>query len=226
MRSWLIFILLLAALSTAYSQSRYEWGLIPLVNIGFKSNPDFKFNLKLESRNTLSEGFISELSGIDAEHRFNDVNLSVTRRIWLTNSLTLGVMYRFGPGVGFTRLIQQYTIVGLGSRFRMSHRLASDQNIDGDGLEQLRLRYRLAFELPLEGRSTDGGEAYAKLSQESLNVFDRDEYDLEFRLNGALGFKFEDNNKLEWGAEYRFDGFLHSRNRHRLFLRLNWYLLL
>ena len=104
----------------------------------------------------------------------------------------------------------------------MSYRFALDQTFDEK--TEIRLRFRVATELPLNGKKVDEKEAYLKLNQEVLNNFEAGQYDTELRLIPAVGYKFTDNNKLELGFDYRLDSFLNNEPRHTAWVAVNWYL--
>jgi len=86
------------------------------------------------------------------------------------------------------------------------------------------LRYRIASEFPLSGQSIDPKEFYLKVSNEYLNAFQGNDYDLEIRLAPHFGFLFSDTNKLEFGPAYRISSFIDGSAKNSFWLSLNWYL--
>lgn len=188
-------------------------------------NVNWQLNFRLESRNIFSEGVFGAESTRGFSNELNDLSALVTRRIRLTNAVTTGFLLRWRENKAVYRTIQQYSIAKLASNYRMSHRFAMDQTFSSDDFEW-RFRYRIAFELPLQGHSVDIGEWYLKLSNEYLNGFSRSEYDLEIRLVPILGYKLKDTSKLEFGLDYRLDRFFKNAPRHRLWQVLSWYIVI
>lgn len=106
----------------------------------------------------------------------------------------------------------------------MAHRFSSDQTFNSENPRELRLRYRITAEIPLNGQSVDPGEFYLKLNNEYLNSWQDGEYDLEIRLVPLAGFEFTDNNKLEFGLDYRLSSFLDGSSRNSFWFNIGWYL--
>ena len=71
------------------------------------------------------------------------------------------------------RFIQQYTIPRKLSGWRFAQRFASDQTITENSETEIRLRYRLTGEFPLNGQTVDTNELYVKINHEYVNDFFR-----------------------------------------------------
>jgi hypothetical protein len=159
----------------------------------------------------------------DAYFLLTDFALSVSRKTGLKNALAGGYLVRLREGQVFHRFIQQYTMVKRYETFRMANRLSSDQTFSSDEPWELRLRYRITAEIPLNGQSIDPGEFYLKLNNEYLNSWQEKEPDLEVRLVPLAGFVFRDNNKLEFGLDYRLSSFIDGSSRNSFWLNIGWY---
>jgi hypothetical protein len=85
------------------------------------------------------------------------------------------------------------------------------------------VRYRLSYELPLNGQSLDAREFYLIGKNEPFIQFYRNIDRFENRLNVSAGYVFSMKSKLELGAEYRFTKFYQmEQTRHVLFIKLDW----
>lgn len=125
---------------------------------------------------------------------------------------------------GEHRLMQQVGVVTyLGDR-RLAHRLRAEQRIRTSSYVN-RWRYRLGYEVPLQGARLDPGETYLNTSAELLVSFDRDFVGDEGRAFVALGWFFSNQRKVEVGLQYRAqDLFAEGDVRHLLVLTTSYYL--
>ncbi len=153
-----------------------------------------------------------------------DFALTASRKTGLNNALAGGYLVRLRENQTFHRFIQQYTIVRRYETFRMAHRFSSDQTFTSDNPWELRIRYRITAEIPLNGQSVDPGEYYLKLNNEYLNSWQESEHDLEIRMVPLTGFVFNDSNKLEFGLDYRLSSFIDGNSRHSFWFNLGWFL--
>lgn len=125
---------------------------------------------------------------------------------------------------GEHRLMQQVGVVTyLGDR-RLAHRLRAEQRIRSSSYVN-RWRYRLGYEVPLQGARLDPGETYLNTSAELLISFDRDFVGDESRAFVALGWFFSNQRKVEVGLQYRAqDLFAEGDVGHLLLLTTAYYL--
>lgn len=202
-------------------QSKFQWGVLPSINVSKPLKKAYKLNLKGESRETLYRE-----NDFDLDHRLADVNLMLSRRVGFSNALAIGYLVRVEEGRLMHRLIQQYSINQNFDALRMSHRFSADQSFEADQALEHRYRYRLTVQLPLIGRNIDAHEYYLKLNNEYLNAFTSDAHDLEVRLVAVLGFEFNDNNKIEFGIDQRMTLLLDRPSQHRTWTSMSWYLTL
>src|SRR5690606_14744735 len=153
--------------------------------------------------------------GFHSEFNRVDIAALISRKTGTGNSLTGGYQIRFHNSSPEYRLIQQYAFSSGRSAVRMGHRIAADQTFSARSAPEFRFRYRISFEFPLSGQTSDPGEYYLKLNQESLPSFQSNDFLLEFRALAAIGYVFSDSRKVEAGIDYRLDRILESALRHR-----------
>ena len=220
---FVLFLFLFVAVE-ARSQSTYRAGLLPKLNIGKKFTNLYALNFKTESRLAFSQGRFQDNPPFKADYLLTDVSLILSRKVGLNNKIAGGYLARFRDGKVIHRSIQQFTLVSRFSTFRLGHRFASDQSFTSGEKPEIRLRYRIASDFPLNGESLDPKEFYLKVSNEYLNSFSGSSYDLEIRFSPLVGYYFSDVNKFEFGLDYRISSFIEDPARHSFWLGINWYL--
>lgn len=219
----LVCVLFITAIIHA-QQRTYQLGLLPAVNISTQLPRDFKLNGKIESRQLLRRGvFKTEEQSTNYDYVLTDFSLLAAKKIGPRTSLAAGYLLRVEDDRFLHRSIQHLIVTQSYTGIRLSHRFSADQTFDPEESTEFRARYRLAAELPLNGRSADADEFYLKASNEYLNAWQGQEYDLEIRLVSLLGYRFTDSKKIELGLDYRLDSFLNQGSRQRLWIGLNWY---
>jgi len=220
-------VLLLVLLSIplpGYAQRAYQFGMLPAVNISTQLPRDIKLNGKIESRQLLRKGdFRIEEQSSGYDYVLTDFSLIAAKKIGLRTSLAAGYLLRVEGDQLIHRTIQHLIVTRSYTSIRLSHRFSADQTFDREEATEFRARYRLAAELPLNGRSADPTEFYLKGSNEYLSAWQGTTYDLEIRLVSVLGYRFTDSKKIELGLDYRLDSFFGTGSRQRFWLVLNWY---
>lgn len=206
------------------AQDAYVHGLLPALNLNTGLSPRYSLNLKLESRQALRAGFFSETPLSRYEYVLTDLSLIASREVGLRNKVALGYLARFRQGRVVHRTIQQLAFIQFFNTFRLGHRLRFDQTFRPEQAVELRLRYRLTIELPLQGQAVDPREFYLKGNNEYLASFQEGTSDLEIRLAPFLGYVFSDANKLECGLDYRFADLIRYGSRHSFWWSISWYL--
>ena len=207
------------------SQNKIFGGLAQL-NINKILSEKWRINLKIESRNKFYESIREFENSYKFQHLNTDYSIIISKRIGLSNSLAGGLLFRSSDKYFKNRYIQQLTLVNQYAFFRIAQRFLVDQTINVNSPIEIRFRYRMTFELPLNGRSIDIKEWYLKLNNEFLNCYENKKYNLEFRSSPLLGFKFSDLNKLEFGLDYRNELIPHKISKHQFWLSLNWFIIL
>ena len=221
-RSNWLFLATLLFCTHLSAQHTYRLGWMPQVNLNVRLPDDWRINTKVESRPFLSTGTFGE-DASSFDYALTDIALLAARKLSANRTLSAGYLIRFTTDDIRHRLIQQFSLVSPLVSLRLGHRFAADQTFVPDEPMELRLRYRLSLELPLNGQSVDPGEAYLKLSHEQLHAFQSVDYDLEFRFVPILGYVLTDNNKLETGLDYRLDSFLEDGARSSFWWRVGWF---
>lgn len=217
--------LFLCLLSTnLWAQSSYIAGLLPGLNINQKIDKNWRLNYKLESRLLGAEGRFSEPTPFAVQHSLTDLAVLTSRKLGLNNSLAGGYLLRLEKGGPSHRFIQQYTLVKSYDHFRLAHRFSADQTFSKKEATEIRLRYRISFDVPLSGQEVDDREFYLKINNEYLNSLQDGSYGLEIRLVPSLGFAFNDNSKVELGVDYRLADFLKGPAESSFWLPLTWYI--
>ncbi len=198
---------------------------MPQININKRFDAGWKVNTKVETRQLIVEGLKDEEDrDYKYEYALTDISVLGSRKIGAGGSISAGYLIRLIDGENVHRSIQQYSYVLPFSGFRIGQRIASDQTFEDGEDVQLRLRYRLALEIALNGESVDPHEAYLKLSNEYLNSFQGSEHDLEIRFIPKFGYLITDHNKFEIGWDYRLDSFLDNETRQSSWIRFSWYI--
>lgn len=210
--------------TTALAQSTYQVGGLPSINFNYKLKNKWSFNFKIESRQLLQSGTFKGESDKSYEYVLTDHSVIAARKVGLNARLSGGYLLRLREGNAIHRLIQQYTVTQKLPRFRLAHRVVTDQTFSPNEATTYRLRYRLASELPLNGQAADSKEFYLKISNEYLNSLEDSEYDLEIRLVPLLGYAITEHHKIEFGLDYRVNSFLNQNTRHSFWTSINWYI--
>ncbi|MHA7814891.1 MAG: DUF2490 domain-containing protein [Pseudohaliea sp.] len=140
-----------------------------------------------------------------------------------SNSVAFGVFHRVQDGANANRLIQQFATVMRLRTMRLAHRVRTDQTFtDGEDVA-LRLRYRLAAELPLSGTTLEPGENYLVVSNEPIFSAQSDEFEIENRFVLTLGRLMTRDRKVELSMDYRADKFIQDGFRHRLWFKVGYF---
>ncbi len=220
MKSYILSILSVFFCIGTYAQNQF--GLIPQINVNFKPGDDWKVNAKLEGRqlffqnpypNNLRE---SQFERLDAE-------VVATKSLDPLHVWGGGYLIRRSGGSFTHRFIQQYAITQRLFSSRISHRFRTDQTIEAKEALQLRLRYRLTLEKPLNGQELDPGEFYLKLANEYLGILQKSKGNMEIRGLASVGYDLSDKNQVEMGIDYRMEDIVSSSLTHKLFLSVGWY---
>lgn len=223
MKYLITIILLVFLIGKTIAQDTYLLGTLPSFNLNKGINSDWSLNFKAESRVRFLQGEFGGSGVSDLDFQLADLALTASRKTGLNNSLAGGYLIRLRGEQTFHRFIQQFTVVRRYESFRMAHRFSSDQTFNSEVPWELRLRYRITAEIPLNGQSVDPGEFYLKLNNEYLNSWQEGEPDLEIRLVPLGGYEFTDNNKLEFGLDYRLSSFIDGNARNTFWLNIGWY---
>ncbi len=224
MKHYLIIFGLLVTSFQLFSQNTYRIGNLPTLNIRMSLNDYYRINFQTQSRLSMMTGDFGGISNSDFEFLLSDYSLIASRRIGVSSSLAGGYLIRFRVNEINHRFIQQLTMVNSLPAFRIAHRISTDQTFHQTDPMEFRLRYRLTADIPLSGHSVDPGEFYLKISNEFLNKFQGGSYELEMRFVPLLGYAFTDDNKFEWGMDYRVNSLVHQYQRSKFWFAVKWFI--
>lgn len=224
MKYFFAVFLLVFLIGKTFAQDAYSLGTLPSFNLNKGLGNNWSLNFKAETRLRFMQGEFGADVPVDFNFQTADFALTASRKTGLNNSLAGGYLIRQRGEQTYHRFIQQFTIVKRFESFRLAHRFSSDQTFNSEEPWELRLRYRITTEIPLNGQSVDPGEFYLKLNNEYLNSWQESEPDLEIRIVPLAGYEFTDNNKLEFGLDYRLSSFLDGGSRNSFWINIGWYL--
>jgi hypothetical protein len=208
----------------AYAQASFRVGYLPDLVVSTKVNPDWTIVGATETRIGSPAVPWDELGGESIAHQLTDISVIGARKLGLYTKAAAGYQVRLQGGDIIHRTIQQYTVVTPVQGRRLAHRIASDQTWRPKQDVEVRLRYRIAFDRPLQGESVDRGEFYYKFGNEYLGSLQESEVDLEIRVVPALGYVISDIKKVEVALDYRLSDFTRATGRHTLWTKINAYL--
>lgn len=205
------------------SQSLYEVGALPTINFNKKLKQDWSVNFQYATRHFFRKGAFNSNGTTKYEFELSDYTLLAAKKIGIHSKVSSGFLYRRENGETIIRSIQQFAVVQPLDRFLLSHRFVTDQTFEKDANTTFRARYRIATEIPLNGDAADKNEFYVKLSNEYVNSWQNANYDLEVRFISMIGYTFANNQKLEFGLDYRVNSFVNTFAEHTFWTGINWY---
>lgn len=221
-----IFFCLIFALITQFgiAQTRTYSGFFPEAQLTFSPVKKLKLTTKVESQHGLLSRDESANNEWKYYHDRTDFQGFAGTSINPFTSVDVGYQYRWdGGGENSHRSIQQIGYVQPKSGFRLGHRFRTDQTFSPTEKPEFRARYRIAFDIPLDGQKVDPGEYYFVASNEPIFGLQDGIFKIENRLVGSLGYYFGPKQKLEAGIDYRTDDFLEGGLRQRIWLKVGWY---
>lgn len=225
MRKFLLLALLELFFLSGSAQSTYRTGYLPSFNLNQKLKNDWRLNYKIEGRAVASQGTLEDPNPYQFDYSLTDLSMLGSHKVGLNNKIAAGYLLRLSDGAPRHRLIQQFTQVKRFTGWRLAQRISSDQTFGAGEALSIRLRYRLSTDLPFNGQTVDEHEFYFKINHEYLLEFESGDEDLEIRLIPYLGYLIDEQNKIEFGLDYRLNGLLLERpSQHTLWLALNWFL--
>jgi hypothetical protein len=219
-----VFLMILAGLDLhAQSDQRFFTGIFPEVSISKKLNEVHRLNFKIENQEILFDNQDSETENPQFQHYRTDVMGFLDRNLRPGLSVAVGLFHRFQENEDANRIIQQLAILQKSRMGRINHRFRTDQTFTRNKPLELRFRYRISVEIPLQGAEVDPGEFYFLSSAESILSHQGGNFEIENRLVGSVGKFFGKKEKLEWGLDYRTDGYLQEGFRTRLWAKISYF---
>jgi hypothetical protein len=204
-------------------QPVYQIGTMPVININKGLKNDWSLNLKWESRQRICLNDLNSGTYKGFEYVLSDISLIVTKKIGFNNRIAGGYEIRLIKNRVLHELIQQYIIVRAYNRFLTAHRFSAHQIFGIEETPEFEFRYRISAAIPLNGETIDPKEFYFKANNEYLYFIEGQVLDFEIRLGPLLGYEFTDNNKLEFGIDYRLSSVLKETIANRFWIVLKWY---
>ena len=180
-------------------QADYIWS--PGLSYSWKSSDRWAYYTKVDLFNSLNEAGSSQF----IQHV--EPSLSFAYSWSVRTKIGGGYKYRlaepFESGYQYEhRFLQQIGFISYFGERRISHRVRLEQRFRSSSYQN-RLRYRLSYDLPLEGERLDPGEKYLILSNEMMTAFNADEADSENRALAGLGWYLNSRRKIELTLQYR-----------------------
>ena len=205
------------------AQSSYQVGSISYLNLNKTIKNDWQINFIGEARTLYLKNITRSKAKLVYDYQFSDVSLLGSKKVGLNNRIVFGATLRFDKDIK-KRLTQQFIWFKNYNHIDVTHRFTTDETFSSKNSQVYRLRYRLGLSIPLNGNTLNPKEWYFKYSNEVLNQFQSNNYDLEFRISPALGFNFANQNKVELTTEYRISQFLNNDVGHQFFAVINYYI--
>lgn len=148
MRFFTAFIFILFNLGSITAQDLTA-GFLPNFTLSYKVSEQYKFVHKLESR---FPSYNDDEKKIDPNFERFDLQHYVERKIGLFSKLSIGYQLRFRTQNRYAhRTIQQFSWSTGFDKYRIGHRIRSDQTFSEDRKPEVRFRYRAGFQIPLQG---------------------------------------------------------------------------
>lgn len=209
-----------------FAQSTYQIGILPSFTFTKKLNPKWKLSLNTQARFSAYKGeyYNSDTFQKDINYILTDISILANRKIGLNTSLAVGYLARFRNNEQHNRLFQQFIISKRYNSLGLAHRFSTDQTFRPNQKTEFRVRYRLAFDKPLQGNKLNPKEFYLKLNNEYLISLQSQKWSNEIRLIPFLGYAFTDKNKVEIGIDYRISSLGDTFLRHNFWTTVNYYL--
>jgi hypothetical protein len=192
-------------------------GILPFINLSGQIQNELSFNVKIESRQ-----FLYQDKALDYDYNLTDIGNVISYKFWNAIKLSMGYMLRIEGDNFEHRSIQQLTKTFSTNSFKVSWRLRTDQTF-GASKPEYRIRARIALQKPFNGNELNNKEYYLKLTHEMLNDWKGRVHDLDLRLLGFVGYKLDDNQRLEFGVDTRFDKFINNELRSNIWGSIGYY---
>lgn len=216
-----VFILIVSE-SFGQQKPRFFTGFFPEISLTKKLNQTQKLNFKVENQHVWFDNRQPDI--FQFSHYRTDIMGFFDQSIRPGKSLGFGLFHRFQDGSDANRLVQQYVYLQRFRSYRLNHRFRTDQTFTKGEAVELRFRYRLSSEIALQGEEVDVGEFYLNSSAESIFSLQDSDFEIENRIALALGKLLDPGEKIEWGIDYRTDGYVQNGFRTRLWAKISYYL--
>lgn len=225
MRKLLLILFLLLPVQIMAQGTVRLFGFFPEFQVGYKATEKLKVIGKIESQHGLAEKFGGEDLDAGYFHNLTDFQGFLGTKVNPFIDIAGGYQYRVDSrGENSHRTIQQVSILQLPSTYKIGHRIRFDQTYSPFEKNEYRVRYRVSFEIPIEGKSLEPGEFYLLFSDELIYSYQARTSGLENRVVASLGHLSKTKQKFQAGVDYRTDRFFDPSFRHRTWFKFGWYL--
>jgi hypothetical protein len=196
---WLVVLLCLAG-GGLFAQPTLKWE--PDLSYSWKQGQHWSFNTRLMALHHLH----TLRQEVPYEWERIDLRAFATYKFFGGYRLTGGYMFRWVSPLeqpyGYEhRLSQQLAFVFYWRGKRLANRMQTEQRFRTQGFQH-RYRYRISYDLPLQGEQLDDREWYLVMSQEVVLAADND-FRGENRLYLGAGWFRDRQHKIETGLQYR-----------------------
>lgn len=224
MRAYFFLVICLLAGSISKAQDQvFFTGFFPEASLTKKLKNENRVNFKIENQHIMYDSRGDDSERLVFQHYRTDLMSFYDWRLGPTKSFALGVFHRFQEGSNANRMIQQFGLLQRNRNFRIAHRFRTDQTFTRGEKVEIRFRYRLALEIPLNGATLDPGEYYLAISNEPIFSYQARDFEFENRAVFSLGKLIQNGQKLEWSVDYRTDGFVEKPFRTRLWAKVGYF---
>jgi hypothetical protein len=221
--AFFVFLFLFVGSASKAQNPVFFTGFFPEASITKKLKNENRINFKVENQHIIYDNRSEGSKQLEFKHYRTDVMSFYDVRLSPTKSFALGVFHRFQEGSDANRIIQQFGFLQRRRNLRIAHRFRTDQTFTRGEKVEVRLRYRLALEIPLNGATLDPGEYYLAISNEPIFSYQSRAIELENRVVFSLGKLIQNGKRLEWSVDYRTDGYVEKPLRTRLWAKLGYF---
>jgi len=221
--AFFVFLFLFVGSESKAQNPVFFTGFFPEASITKKLKNENRINFKVENQHIIYDNRSEGSKQLEFKHYRTDVMSFYDVRLSPTKSFALGVFHRFQEGSDANRIIQQFGFLQRRRNLRIAHRFRTDQTFTRGEKVEVRLRYRLALEIPLNGATLDPGEYYLAISNEPIFSYQSRAIELENRVVFSLGKLIQNGKRLEWSVDYRTDGYVERPLRTRLWAKLGYF---
>ncbi|PKA97937.1 uncharacterized protein DUF2490 [Flavobacteriaceae bacterium MAR_2009_75] len=199
----ILFFLLACA---THGQDNFTFYIEPAISLNYDVATNYTHNFEIANRNYIyDEDVALSVRQLEIAH-FSKLEIGFDQ------SIAFGIKYRFREAFesdeeNELRLTQQYNFTKRDGNARIGNRIRLEQRIR-PSITIHRLRYRLAFDTPLNGEQLDVGEAYFVVSTEALlSLAKASKPEFDQRFTSQIGWLLNPETKLQTGIEYRFENY-------------------
>lgn len=219
----ILFLIIYLITTNAIAQEKQTFftGIFPEISLTRKISDVNKLNFKIENQRVLFDNRDKE--NPQFTHYRTDLMMFFDHSVRPGVSIALGIFHRFQENENGNRIIQQFAVLQRMRNLRINHRIRTDQTFTRNDDLEVRLRYRISAEIPLQGKIVDPKEFYLVISEELIFSQKGGDFEIENRIALALGKLYNSREKLEWGVDYRTDGFIQDGFRTRLWGKISYF---